>query len=127
MANYREILNLVEEVRDILALERSGELTEAPKKMSKHNPFRWVKKGKPIGVGPRGRKNKKTGNWSCRCAVPYECMCKGPGGKRKVVTIDRAYKAKYNKIYRKWRKKHAKRYAPGKGSVFMPRPKMKKK
>lgn len=123
MANYSEIMSLVEEVRDILGGE---EVLDEAKGASKHNPFRWVKKGKSIGVGPRKRTMKKRGYWKCKCSS-YSCNCRaveGPDkGTKKKVRIDRAYKTKYNKQYAKFRKKHASRYAPGKASVFKKRPK----
>lgn len=121
MANYSEIMGLVEEVRDIL---EGVESLEEAKSASKHNPFRWVKKGKPIGVGPRKRKMKARGFWKCKCSS-YSCNCRGIDGPvkgtKKKVRIDRAYKSKYNQVYAKFRKKHASRYAPGKASVFKKR------
>jgi len=81
----------------------------------KHNPFRRLKKG---NLGPAVRKDpahpgspKK--KWRCHCAS-YSCICKGlkgdVKGQKKVVHIDKAYKKSYNFHYRKWRKKHAKKY-----------------
>ena len=114
MANYEELRGLVEEVKDLLStIEEADAKGKFAKAKSQHNPFRWVKKGKAIGPGPRGRENRKKGYWSCKCAG-YRCLCKGSEGERKRVVIGRAYKQRYNVAYRKWRAKHAARYTyPG--------------
>lgn len=95
-----------------------------------HNPFKRLKtavhksgpkKGKPkhgLGKGPRGSTSvpgSPKGVWKCRCKN-YKCLCKNKVEKyHKKVVIDRAYKAKYNIDYRKWRKQHAGKYKAGKG------------
>jgi preprotein translocase subunit Sss1 len=127
--NYQKIMSLVEEVKDILT-EKDAEtkaVKKAAKKPSKHNPFKFVKKGKAIGFGPglvRGpRKVKKKAQWRCKCTSKYNCLCIGgaDGKTKKRVAIDKGYKMRYNKAYRKWRAKHPNQYAPGKGSVFRAR------
>ena len=94
------------------------------KQTTKHSPFKYVKKGKGLGPAVRGsttNPGKKKGYWKCRCAS-YRCHCKGSEGEKKVVHIDHGYKNTYNIAYRKWRKKHAAKYLPSKGGVFMKRP-----
>lgn len=91
-----------------------------------HNPFFHHKAGKRLGPtdktvarNPTDRvpgKQKKV--WQCRCHS-YHCLCKGKGEKNKGhikhVQIDRGYKDKYNRKYRKWRSKPSikKQFAPG--------------
>lgn len=73
------------------------------KKGSAHNPFKTAKKLGPTKIkGVAGRVLTKRGYWSCKCAN-YRCKCKGSEGERKTVVIGRAYKKKYNALYRKWR------------------------
>jgi hypothetical protein len=101
-------------------------------KGSKHNPFRNLKKGKNLGPAVRGdatHPGSSKGLWRCRCSA-YKCHCIGKDesnkGQKKNVFINKAYKARYNILYRKWRKIHANKYAPGKDSRFKKRPKVKK-
>jgi hypothetical protein len=104
--------------------ERGGEhatkMGGSFKKGTKHNPFKYLKKGKRLGPAVRGddqHPGKQSGRWRCRCSA-YKCRCRGIGednkGQKKLVHINRAYKDKYNLQYRKWRKKHAKKYMGGK-------------
>lgn len=118
MANYEELMGLVEEVRDLM--NNIVEAKQPPhmakfKKPTLHNPFRHVKKGKALGPGPRGGGplGKKAGYWRCRC-INYTCACKGSEGEKKTVKIDDGYKFTYNIAYRKWRKNHPGQYKPGK-------------
>jgi hypothetical protein len=103
--------------------ERGGEHAKtmggAFKKGTKHNPFKYLKKGKRLGPAVRGddqHPGKQSGRWRCRCSA-YKCRCRGIGednkGQKKLVHINRAYKGKYNLQYRKWRKRHAKKYEGG--------------
>jgi hypothetical protein len=140
---YEKIMGLVEEVRDIMDLNeikikklskdekreiKNLKRTKGFKGAKKHNPFRWVKKGKAIGLGPGllvgPRKMKKRGMWKCTCAG-YKCKCIGgpDGNELKKVKIDKSYKAAYNKKYAAHRKKHASNYLPGKDATFKRRPK----
>lgn len=89
-----------------------------------HNPFKNLKARKRLGPTskrvashPTNRTpGKFKGFWRCRCAN-YKCLCmaKDEEGneRKKVVRIDRGYKRKYNRKYRKWRsgKGIKKRYA----------------
>jgi hypothetical protein len=124
MENYKSISNLVEEIRGILDLTEAGDPDKGIKGKfkggTKHNPFKRLKKGKSLGPGPKGSTavpGKKRGYWRCRC-MSYKCLCRGTEGEKKVVMIKKGYKNTYNKLYRKWRKTHASRYAPGKGTQF---------
>ena len=134
MADFKEIMNLVEEVRDILDLNeifdshdtshgkgRSKASKAIAKSNARQNPFRWLKKGKALDKGPKKRVNfKKRGKWKCKCAS-YKCLCKskGAGGKVifKKVKIEKGYKKSYNKLYRKHLKKKGmqKHYGPESG------------
>jgi len=94
---------------------------------TRHNPFKNLKKGKHLGgtskavariKGPSTTTpGRKRGQWRCRCSH-YHCICTGKGeenkGKVKHVEIKKQYKAGYNQRYKKWRQKHAKRFAAGK-------------
>jgi len=90
---------LVEYVnRDGEPLTEAEVLAEAPK----HNPF---KKWKKIGTGPLSGDNDEGKKWRCKCSN-YTCKCVGLGdnsGTRKIVRINRAYKRRYNAMYKPWR------------------------
>lgn len=125
--NYDRVMGLVEDVRDILDLHEQDKASKKIKgkfkKATKHNPFKYLKKGKALGPGPRGSTEvpgTKTGYWRCRCHS-YKCLCRGTEGERKRVDIEKGYKATYNKAYRKWRKRHKNKYQPGKGSKWKKR------
>lgn len=139
MADYENLMSLVEEVRGLVAydeleerkseaaaqlsgylegqleepIEEADKVSGKFKKGTMHNPFRHLKKGKALGPGPKGRVHKPTRYWTCRCAG-YRCMCRGSEGERKRVNIGRGYKKTYNTLYRRWRAKHASRFKPGK-------------
>lgn len=126
MRDYKAILGLVEEVRDLLHLNEAGDkaIKGKFKQGTMHNPFKYLKKNKRLGPAVRGSDRvpgAKKGYWKCRC-MSYTCHCKGSEGEKKTVRIDRGYKNTYNIAYRKWRKTHASKYAPGKGSKFIKRP-----
>lgn len=97
--------SLLEEFSDLLR-PSTGPIEE---KKSAHAPF---KNKKVLGPGPRGRSMKQAKQWSCTCPSKYKCKCTGLKGKNKgkvkKVNIDKAAKAKYNPIYRKWRSKKKK-------------------
>jgi hypothetical protein len=71
------------------------ELAEA----TKHYPFM---NHANLGPGPRGRRVRERLKWACRCSN-YVCHCRGEGGLRKTVHINRAYKADYNREFKAWR------------------------
>lgn len=131
MENYESIMGLVEEVRDILSLHEAKKKKAAHpadadpeghkkvvmgkfKKATPHNPFKRLKKGKALGAGPRGSTTvpgKKRGRYRCRCHS-YKCLCRDSETKKiKTVKIEKGWKNTYNIAYRKWRKKHANKYA----------------
>jgi len=133
---YENIMALVEEVRGILehseiSEKKGGQWKQKAfsRKRKPQNPFSGLKKGgKKLGPGPRGRKLQKKVAWSCSCKGTKKtagamsvCHCMGKDGQRKRVVIKGAFKDKYNKQYRKWRKKNAKRYSGGAGSPFKKR------
>jgi hypothetical protein len=143
MADYKNLMNLVEEVRGLVSydevqnckdhaasalseyledqledsledsLEEADKVSGKFKKGTEHNPFRYLKKGKALGPGPKGRIHKPTRYWTCRCSN-YRCLCRGSEGERKRVNIGRGYKKTYNNLYRRWKAKHASRFKPGK-------------
>lgn len=82
---------------------------------SKHWPFKRKKK---LGPGPDvefgTRKVSQKNDWTCKCSN-YVCACKGPEGAKKKVTINKAYKSKYNKRYKAWAVKKGKGKAKAKG------------
>ena len=94
--------SLLEEFAGLLRPENLDE-------KSAHAPFKNKKK---LGPGPKGRSMSQAKKWSCECPSKYKCKCKGlkgkDKGKVKVVKIDKAAKAKYNPLYRKWRSKKKK-------------------
>ena len=123
--DLEKISALVEEVREIL--EFGFPKKASGKSKNAKNPFRWLKKGKKLGPGPRKRVHRPAKYWACKCRQ-YSCKCTGRKGEKKVVNIDKGYKGTYNKQYRAWRKKPAqrKRFKYGaKGSPFMARGKKK--
>lgn len=128
MRDYKAILGLVEEVRDLLHLNEAGgdkAIKGKFKKPTMHNPFKYLKKGKSLGAAVRGSTTvpgKQRGYWRCRC-MSYTCHCKGSEGEKKIVRIDRGYKNTYNIAYRKYRKQHASKYAPGKKWIARPKKK----
>jgi hypothetical protein len=63
---------------------------------ARHYPFKRKSK---LGPGPRKSTLSKADQWDCSCNN-YVCSCKGNEGQKKRVTIDRAYKAAYNREYR---------------------------
>lgn len=78
------------------------ELAEATKKLDEataHYPFMHHAN---LGPGPRGRRFKEKLKWACRCK-DYVCRCRGEGGLRKTVHIDRAWKKSYNQEFKRWR------------------------
>jgi len=91
---------IAEEVRDVLEARRS-----------KYWPFKYRK---VRGPGPRGRRDRRQDKYVCRRRGRYVQMCrivKGPRrGRRKLIRINRAYKTRYNKIYRKWRVRRKQKY-----------------
>jgi hypothetical protein len=99
MADYENLMSLVEEVRGLVAYDEleeckgraalrlydyfEGRHEALNEKRKKHNPFRYLK-GKSLGptnstvatkAGPR--KHAPTGVWTCKCETPYVCYCKG--------------------------------------------------
>lgn len=122
MANEREHNEFVADMREILAetvevsaepvLEAEGagadlerKAREKRKKKTKHlgagrNPFKHKDR---LGLGPRGKRNAKSGKWKCSCRTPYMCKCKS-GSRNKTIRIGRAYKKSYNHEYKAWRK-----------------------
>lgn len=67
-----------------------------------HGPF---KRSPRIGPGPRSRLNREKQDWECEKVKPYvqRCTYVGPDrrkrGRLKVVKVDRAWKAAYNREY----------------------------
>lgn len=75
------------------------------KKPSKMGPFKNRHKIGPARTGvAQPTKRRFAGYWSCKKVGPYKQLCKGSGGERKTVKIQKAYKKHYNKAYRKWLK-----------------------
>ncbi len=72
---------------------------------TEHFPFRYRKK---IGPGPKHETNKRADKWDCECE-DYFCVCEGIArsnyGQVKKIWTNRKRKKKYNKMYRKWRKR----------------------
>jgi hypothetical protein len=71
---------------------------------TKHWPFKRKAK---LGPGPMKQRNARTDFWDCLCDE-YVCTCKGEGGQNKHFRIDPKVKARYNKIYRAWKKSQRK-------------------
>jgi hypothetical protein len=65
-----------------------------------HNPFKYKSK---LGPGPRGGKNSKSDEWTCKKSGKYSQICRHSSGYKKRITIDPGYKSAYNKEYRSWR------------------------
>lgn len=121
-SDYEKISALVEEVRGILD-EASFPKKPSGKSKNVHNPFRWLKKGKKLGPGPKKRIHRPAKYWACKCRR-YSCRCTGKKGEKKVVNIARDYKNSYNKLYRKWRSSPSQRKRfkyGGKASPFRAR------
>lgn len=76
---------------------------------SPHYPF---KRRARLGPGPMKETNRRAQLWDCQCEN-YVCVCVGiaeeTAGRRRVIRTDPKAKAKYNKMYRQWRKQQAKR------------------
>lgn len=126
METYRELMEMVEEVRSLLDLSeaetapKGKKIAAKFKKVTAHNPFIRLKKGKRLGPAVRGsssRPGMQRRYWNCRCRG-YQCLCKGAKGEKKTVIIGRSYKNSYNVAYRRWRKTHASKYVPGQGGKW---------
>jgi ribosomal protein L39E len=133
MADYENLMNLVEEVRGLVAYDEleeykglaavrlseylENQLDELPElqqegfKPKKHNPFRGLARGKkkigPAEVpGHKPTARERKNYWTCVKKGDKEYLCTHGTGKKRVrkwVTIDKSNKNTYNKAYRKWR------------------------
>lgn len=89
-----------------------GLLGEATKD---HYPFKRKKK---LGPAVRGGTNKKAGKWDCDCendGTQTICQCDDLTGETdgRIVKIPLSYKVNYNRDYRAWLKKKAKKAKGG--------------
>lgn len=69
-----------------------------------HSPFKRMRKIGPAKTGV-AKPTRRTfrGYWKCRKKGKNVQLCIGSEGERKTVRIEKGYKKRYNKAYRKWR------------------------
>lgn len=104
---FRDAARILPKLQGVLEFEdRDGQVMTEDSfivEAAKHNPHRRWKK---LGVGPLGGSGPdQARRWKCKCSN-YVCKCIGIGdntGAKKTVKIGRAYKQRYNDVYKPWR------------------------